>query len=134
MFRDGVMVITLKRIWIAGLLCASAIIPIVAMSAFLFGCCALPFHRVVHRYLPICGSIVRFMTPDSHHESTPRKVVTKKHSPISIVATKTGAVTIRPTRQVSSATANRLRDQLSHGALRCDNDVGLLLLLSVMVI
>ena len=123
-----------KRIWIAGLICASAIIPIVVMSAFLFGCCALPFHRVVHRYLPICGSIVRFMTPDSHHDSVPGKVVTKKRSPISIVATRTGGVTIRPMRQLSSATANRFRDQLSHGALRCDNDVGLLLLLSMMLI
>jgi hypothetical protein len=122
-----------KRIWIAGLICASAIIPIAAMSAFLFGCCALPFHRVVHRYLPICGSIVRFMTPDSHHESVPGKVVTKKHSPISIVATRTDEVPITQARQLSS-TASHLRDQLAHGALRCDNDVGLLLLLSMMLI
>lgn len=123
-----------KRIWIGGLLCASAITPIVAMSAFLFGCCALPFHRVVHRYLPICGSIVRFMTPDSHHDSVPGKVVTKKRSPISIVATRMDEIPITQTRQLSSATANRFRDQLSHGALRCDNDVGLLLLLSMMLI
>jgi hypothetical protein len=128
------MAITLRRIWISGLLCAAATVPVVAMSAFLFGCCALPFHRVLHRYLPICGSIVRFMTPDSHHEATPDKVITKKHPPATIVTARTHAVPAWRTRQLPPAIAHRLRDQLSHGALRCDNDVGLLLFLAVMLI
>ncbi len=124
----------MKRIWLAGLLCATAAIPIIAMSAFLFGCCALPFHRVVHRYLPICGSIVRLMTPGSHHEATPGKVIAKKQSPMTTQAIRTAGGEVRRTLQSPAAVTNRFRDQISHGALRCDNDVGLLLFLSIMLV
>jgi hypothetical protein len=128
------MVITLKRIWIAGLLCAAATIPVAAMSAFLFGCCALPFHHVLHRYLPICGAIVRHMTPDSHHDSMPGKIAPKKQALVSILAARADGVVVLHTRRLAATRIACLRDQISHGALRCDDDVGLLLLLSVMLV
>ncbi len=128
--------ITMRRLGIAGLLCAGAAIPVAAASIFLFGCCVLPFHRVLHRYLPICGGIVSLMTPDSHSNASVAAAVPgrrlacegARHHTEQPSRDEAAPANIFPTR------AFRIRDQIAHGALRCDEDVGLHLLLSVMLI
>ena len=124
----------MKRIWIAGLLCAGAVIPVAIMSTFLLGCCVLPFHRVLHRYFPICGGIVKWIAPGGHHDATPARTVTKKHLTASTVPSRTENISFAANSALRAAGASRLRNQIAHGALRCDDDVGLLILLSVMLI
>ena len=55
---------------------AFACIPTVAISVLIFGCCALPFHRVIHRILPVCSGIMK--THESHTPTTPATVAAKR--------------------------------------------------------
>jgi len=123
-----------RRIWIAGLVCTSAVIPAALLSVLLFGCCVLPFHRIVHRYLPMCGGIVKLWTGESHREAAPAKVVPGKAPAPLIVAARITTPISATVDAIVPRPSPRLRDRIAHGALRCDDDVGLLPLLSLMLV
>jgi hypothetical protein len=94
----------MRRVSIAAAWIFFSTIPAAVMAVFLFGCCVLPFHRVIHRVFPACHGIVKILAHDAQPDATPAKL------------------------------AGRLRDRLTLGATRCDTDIGLHLLLTVLLI
>jgi hypothetical protein len=115
---------------------AGTLVPAALAIVFLFGCCTLPFHRIVHRYLPLCGGIVKLLAtapPTNAGAPTP---TTAPPSRLRIVPGKALALSIGSLRATLSAPPLRpsLRSVMSLGALRCDRDVGWHLLLSVFLV
>jgi hypothetical protein len=123
MSRRGVVLLT----WLA----ASAV-PFV-LAVVLVGCCALPFHGLVHRLLPLCAMAETALTvhqeaADGHeHPATPpqknddhgraRPAVKPEPRTLLLAALPAGSLRALPPSVV-------LRSQLSPGAFRCDDDVG----------
>lgn len=110
--------------WILG-----STLPLLAATVFLFGCCVLPFHQVMHKLMPICELAMTVMRGDDgeDHDATPAR---QKEEPVKRIATsmpQTFRLTMSPATAAVFATASEtaLRSFVSLGAVRCDQDVGL---------
>ena len=119
----------MRRFSIAVAWIAFACIPTVAISVLIFGCCALPFHRVIHRILPVCSGIMK--THESHTPTTPATVAAKSAPVVFARTVSKIATTIAP---LTPRPVPLLRSRIALGALRCDDDVGLHLLLLILLI
>jgi len=108
---------------------AFACMPTVAISVLIFGCCALPFHRVIHRILPVCSGIMK--THESHTPTTPAPVAAKVAS---VVFARPVAKSATPIAPLAPRPVPLLPSRIGLGALRCDDDVGLHLLLLILLI
>ena len=106
------------------LLTALCIVAVFVSATIIFDCCALPFHRFMHRYLA-CGH----MNGGAQHKLVPAKAPLKRFV-LTTIPIFTSAL---PTSFVRPHSV-RMRDRIAHGALRCDDDVGLHLLHSLMLI
>ena len=121
-----------RRALVLGWLLASSA-PVV-LAIVLVGCCALPFHGLVHRFMPLCAMAEVALTAHHHgeqdgHESpaTPpqkqnddartRPAVKPEPRASLLAALPAGSLRSLPPSVV-------LRSQLSPGAFRCDDDVG----------
>jgi hypothetical protein len=124
---------TMRRVSIAVAWIFLSTIPAVVMSVFLFGCCVLPFHRVIHRVFPACHGIVKMLAHEAQPNATPAKIRAKQTIGTASMtrAAAALAVGVEPLR---SRALIRLRDRFSLGAMRCDTDVGLHLLLTVLLV
>ena len=118
---------------------AGTLIPAALAIVFLFGCCALPFHRVVHRYLPLCGGIVKMLAtapPMNAGAPTPSTAPPAKiravRAEAAIVTTDARISRIEPPARPSLRSS--IRSWITLGALRCDRDVGWHVLLAVFLI
>jgi len=96
---------------------------------FYFGCCVLPFHRVLHRLIPLCA--LTKTSPSTHHVP-----VTPATKSLKAIAAPRVAVPYRFVfHDVSFAQLRRLpRSRMTHGAARCDEDVGLHTLLATYIL
>ncbi len=126
----------MKRTAVAAAWIAGSTVPLLAATMFLIGCCVLPFHRVVHKLMPLCemaASVVR-ADPSQHddheHDATPAAPAQQKEEPVKRIATSlpetfrlTTSTAARTTLEPASETA--YRSFISLGAVRCDQDVGL---------
>ena len=106
----------------------------VALAVVLIGCCALPFHGLVHRLLPLCDMAETALTAHHHgdhegHEppaAPPAQKQDGQDGPR--LAWKSEArgtffVTVAAVAtRVPQAVAHR--SQTAPGAFRCDDDVG----------
>jgi hypothetical protein len=116
--------------WIAG-----ATVPAALSAVFVFGCCVLPFHRVIHRALPLCRIALPMLTGDDEKpSSTPapeRREPTKR---IVSVAPHSFRLHFAPASITASAptASTSYRSFIAHGATRCESDVGLHLLVSTL--
>ena len=87
----------------------------------------LPFHGVVHKLMPLCNIVMNAVT-DHHDETTPPA----KHEPVKRVtgvapsAFRVVSLTVQRADPIASPAA--YRSFMSLGAMRCDRDVGLHLL------
>src|SRR5215208_2935260 len=66
----------MKRTIVAAVCVAGSTVPLTLAAAFLFGCCVLPFHGVVHRVLPLCHMAVGILhgghdADDADHHPVP---------------------------------------------------------------
>jgi len=124
-----------KRLTLIALL-AGATLSAGAMSVFLFGCCVLPFHRYVHRIMPLCGGIVRALGHNAPDDATPPATRPVRRPAIAkaLAPDAPASVQIRVSRLTSTSPPASLRNVVSLGALRCDDDVGLHLLLTTLLI
>lgn len=125
--------------WIAG-----ATVPFVLATVFLIGCCVLPFHQVIHKVMPLCQMAASVMRgdhgADSHdHDAVPPAPAREKQEPVKRIATEVPA----PFRLAAVAVAQRgvapsattaYRSFISLGAVRCDQDVGLHVLVETFLI
>jgi hypothetical protein len=104
-----------------------------ALAIVLIGCCALPFHGLVHRLVPLCQMAEAVLTAHQHdgagheHPAVPPQKQDQQDGPRLVWKHET-RVTV-----VYASLSSSLRDmpgaivqrsQTAPGALRCDDDVG----------
>lgn len=110
-------------------------------ALFLFGCCVLPFHASIHRVAPLCQVAAGILSgsgrdPNAvNHPIAPAPGKSKVAAFDSMLAPRSlafantfGVDGVNAFRSVLARTGNRR--WLSLGAARCDDDVGLQLLLT----
>lgn len=125
----------LAAAWITG-----ATVPLLMATVFLVGCCVLPFHGVMHKLMPICelaASMMRGDHAEHEHDATPVPA-REKQEPVKRIATEVpapfrlagdGAVHVVP-----PTPATTYRSFITLGAVRCDRDVGLHVLVETFLI
>jgi hypothetical protein len=117
----------MRRRFIAAAWIAGAVIPLAAGTLFVVGCCVLPFHRVVHAAMPACHLAVKAMAGENDAPATPapqkQEPVKRFVSQLSPVFRLVVNADLREVIAPSAATA--YRSFISLGAMRCDRDVGL---------
>ncbi|HEX6099831.1 MAG TPA: hypothetical protein VF432_26195 [Thermoanaerobaculia bacterium] len=129
---------TIAAVWITG-----STVPLVLATVFVFGCCVLPFHQVAHKLMPICEMAASMMRGDHaaqehEHEATPPPA-REKQEPVKRIATEVPLV-FRPApvtaagRTMAFDAATGYRSFITLGAVRCDRDVGLHVLVATFLI
>ncbi len=129
----------IAAVWITG-----ATVPFLLATVFLVGCCVLPFHQVMHKLMPICEMAASVMrgdhAADGHdHDAVPPPPGREKQEPVKRVATEVpdlfrlAAVTVAQ-RSVAPSATTAYRSFISLGAVRCDRDVGLHVLVETFLI
>lgn len=133
----------MRRTAIAAAWIAGATVPLLAALVFLFGCCVLPFHAYIHKTMPMCAMAVGFLSgehADHHHDGAQQPLPAReKQEPVKRVATDlprhfhlSDVSSVRRTLTTVDMTA--YRSFITLGALRCDQDVGLHLLVATLLI
>jgi hypothetical protein len=122
-----------KRTVIATAWIAGATIPLILAAVFIFGCCVLPFHRAIHRVLPLCHIAIGILNGghgDADRQQpvppAPQKQDVSGPSLLTTLAAKHSLVrtdTFSMSQPRYSPVAHR--NFISLGAVRCDDDVGL---------
>jgi hypothetical protein len=120
--------------WIMG-----ATIPLLMATVLVAGCCVLPFHNVVHKLMPVCEmamNVIRGGADDEHeHDATPAR---EKQDPVQRIATVMPnafrLATSAAARTLAHATTTGYRSFITLGAIRCDRDVGLHVLVETFLI
>ena len=125
----------MRRTAIAAALIVGATVPLLASAVLLFGCCVLPFHRVIHKVMPLCGLARGIL----HHDQPQPLPARSRQEPVKRIATEVPrafhlATSSAPPRRVASADATTYRSFIALGAVRCDRDVGLHLLVATLLI
>jgi hypothetical protein len=125
--------------WITG-----AIVPFLLATVFLVGCCVLPFHAVMHKLMPICEMAASIMRgdhgADGHdHDAVPPPPGREKQEPVKRIATEVPApfrlaAVSEAERRVAPSATTAYRSFISLGAVRCDRDVGLHVLVETFLI
>jgi len=124
----------MKRTIIAAAWVAGATIPLFLAAIFVFGCCVLPFHRVLHRALPLCHIAVVFLhgshgDENGDHHPAPPAPEKQQISGLSLLTILTSrySVALSDTFALSQPRYSPVahRSFIALGAMRCDDDVGL---------
>jgi hypothetical protein len=129
--------LTMRRTAIAAAWVFGATVPLLGAVVFVFGCCVLPFHGYIHKVMPFCHVAIGVMTGE--HGSAQQQVpAQKKQEPAPRMATELPRMFhLSMTSSSSSLAANATtayRSFISLGAIRCDRDVGLHLLIATLLI
>lgn len=125
-------------VWVTG-----ATVPLLLATVFLVGCCVLPFHAVMHKLMPICEMAASVMRGDHaehgehEHDATPPPA-REKQEPVKRIATEVPSVFRLigdDVARIAAVTpANDYRSFITLGAVRCDRDVGLHVLVETFLI
>ena len=131
----------MRRTAIAAACVMGATIPLLMAFVFVFGCCVLPFHNVIHKVLPLCDLAVGFMRGEHHGQQDPQTPapVREKQEPVKRIATEVPrpfqlGMTSAAEQHVTASDATTYRSFIALGAIRCDRDVGLHLLIATFLI
>lgn len=132
----------MKRRIIAAVWISGATIPLLLAVVFLVGCCVLPFHGVMHKLMPLCdiaATIVRGEHEEDSHEHAAipparEKQDAGKRIDTAVPMTFRLAAANRTTRLLVENAATAYRSFISLGAVRCDQDVGLHVLVETFLI
>jgi predicted DNA repair protein MutK len=127
----------MRRTAIAAAWIFGATVPLLMATVFIFGCCVLPFHSVVHKLMPICQTAAALMS-GHEHDAQPSSPAKQKEEPVKRVVTDrvmTARIVVADDARllVESPRASR-RSFITHGAVRCDQDVGLHVLVRTFLI
>ena len=132
---------TMRRTAIAAAWVIGATVPLLAAVVFVFGCCVLPFHGIIHKALPLCHLAIDVMRGDhhDHHDGQTPMPAREKQEPVKRIATdlpRSFQVAVLSSVRLTamSAVTTAYRSFISLGALRCDQDVGLHLLTGTLLI
>ena len=126
----------MRRTAIAAAWLFGTTVPLVAAAVFVFGCCVLPFHGLIHRVLPLCHIASGLI---HHHDDQTPAPAREKQEPVKrLVSTMPPAFALTPAgdrpRIVRASAATAYRSFISLGATRCDRDVGLHVVLETFLI
>lgn len=126
--------------WIAG-----ATVPFLLATAFLVGCCVLPFHGVMHKLMPLCDMAASVMRGDhpadghAHDQAIPPAPAREKQEPVKRIVTALPetfrlSTTVASQRLIAPTATTGFRSFITLGAIRCDQDVGLYALVETYLI
>jgi len=126
----------MRRTAIAAAWIIGATVPLLTAVVFVFGCCVLPFHAYIHKAMPFCHVAIDVMSGHgSPHQQVP---ASKKQEPAPRMTTDLPRAFRLSMATSSSAVATTpitaYRSFISLGAMRCDRDVGLHLLIATLLI
>jgi len=130
----------MKRRLIAAAWILGATVPLLMATVFLVGCCVLPFHNVVHNLMPLCEMAANVIRGDhaDDHEATPPVPARDKQEPVKRIATEVPTdfrlAIANGARAASPVAATEYRSFITLGAVRCDRDVGLHVLVETFLI
>jgi hypothetical protein len=118
----------MRRRFVAAAWIAGATVPLLMATVFVVGCCVLPFHNVVHRLMPVCAMALDAMCGD--HDSQAPVPAREKQEPAKRMATVVSpmfklAMSDVAHHNLAPSPASGHRSFISLGAVRCDQDVGL---------
>ena len=119
----------MRRTVIAVAWLASTTLPILLAIVFKFGCCVLPFHAYLHRALPLCGLAAAATSADHQKAGQGSLPASEKQDLKARVFTTAPRATALARSSVRQSALARLssaayRNQVTLGAIRCDQDVG----------
>jgi hypothetical protein len=122
--------------WIAG-----TTVPLVLATVFLFGCCVLPFHQVAHKLMPVCEMAANMMRgghAEHDHDAVPPPAPGTQE-PLKRIATEVPhvfrlAATAGEPRAIAPTATTAYRSFIALGAVRCDRDVGLHVLVETFLV
>ncbi|HEX2061810.1 MAG TPA: hypothetical protein VHK90_13810 [Thermoanaerobaculia bacterium] len=126
---------TVAALWITG-----ATVPLLLATVFIVGCCVLPFHQIAHKLMPVCHLAASLMRGDvaehDHDATTPAR---EKQEPVKRIVTRVTsvfrlAVAAEAMRIAAPSPATAYRSFVTLGAVRCDQDVGLHVLVETFLI
>lgn len=127
----------MRRRALAVIFIAGAAVPLLAAALFLVGCCVLPFHQTVHQVVPLCHIAAAGMLGGEPGDDTTTPA-REKDEPVKRFATSlprafrvAEASDVAP---VPPAPRSAYRTFIAHGALRCDQDIGLHVLVQTFLI
>lgn len=129
----------MKRRLIAAVWITGATVPLLMSAVFLINCCVLPFHGVMHKVMPICEMAVSAMRGGhADHDAVPPPA-REKQEPVKQIVTEVPSAfrlaALTTERRISSASSDvAYRSFISLGAMRCDRDVGLHVLVETFLI
>jgi hypothetical protein len=132
----------MRRTAIAAAWIAGTTVPLVAAFVFLFGCCALPFHAYIHKAMPLCHLAMDVISGEHthHHEGAQQPLPARaKQEPVKRIATEVPrsfqlAALNSVHHAATPAVTSAYRSFITLGAIRCDQDVGLHLLVGTVLI
>src|SRR5262245_38303842 len=130
----------MKRTLVATAWVAGWTIPLLVSAVFIFGCCVLPFHHLIHRVMPLCQIAAQIVSGGHHHGDAGQVPMParEKQEPAKRICTAVPVAyaldrAVSETRVVT-LTAASYRNFLSLGAMRCDQDVGLHVVIETFLI
>jgi hypothetical protein len=128
----------MRRTAIAAAWIFAATVPLLGGAIFVFGCCVLPFHAYIHKAMPFCHVAIGTMTGEQHGSPQQQLPAPRKQEPAPRMTTELPRTFHLSLAASSSAIARNpitaYRNFVSLGAVRCDRDVGLLLLIATFLI
>ena len=119
--------------------------PLLLATVFLVGCCVLPFHQVAHKLMPICDMAASLIRGEhgghgQEHDALPPSPAREKQEPVKRIATEVpnmfrlAAIGDEATRAIAANATTGYRSFITLGAMRCDRDVGLHVLVATFLI
>jgi hypothetical protein len=123
--------------WITG-----TTLPLLAAAVFCFACCVLPFHGTIHNLMPGCELAAHLMNhgPEADEQKAQSPATEpEKQKPIKRLATDLSSGVRIPAlsyeqRPFFAAASGAYRSFITLGALRCDQDLGLHVLVKTFLI
>jgi hypothetical protein len=128
----------MRRAAIAAAWIFGATVPLLVSVVWLFGCCVLPFHAYLHKAVPLCPMAIGMMTGEQHGSPQQQVPASKKQTPTPRMTTDVPRTFHLSTTATASTIAKNpitaYRDFIALGAVRCDRDVGLHVLIVTFLI
>jgi hypothetical protein len=128
----------MRRTAIAAAWILGATVPLLGGMVFVFGCCVLPFHSYIHKAMPFCHVAVGMMTGEQQGSAKQQVPASKKQEPARRMTTEVPRTFHLSTTVASTAiirnSLSAYRNFIALGAVRCDRDVGLHVLIATFLI
>lgn len=132
----------MRRKVIAALWVTGASVPLLMVTVYVVGCCVLPFHGVMHKLMPICemaANAIRGDHASADHHSDAVPPARGKQEPVKRSVTDVPrlfrlAIANDARRAFAPTATTAYRSFITLGAVRCDRDVGLHVLVETFLI